>query len=179
MKTASRYLRWLPVIALPLLCGVILSTGCVGSHRGMETRKRSTTVDFLYPGKEHVATKPGVPSMTLPLDIGIAFVPETGRRGDAGFSDEQKERLMTSVAEHFKDQPFIRNIEIIPTAYLKPGGGFANLDQVRTMFGVDVIALVSYDQIQHTDERAYSFAYLTVIGMYSSRHHNFLMMWGA
>ena len=166
MRTAPRFTVAKFLTALLVLVVIVLASGCVGGHRGMEARLRSTTVDFLYPNKEPLTASSEIPAMTLPLDIGIAFVPPGRNRGETTFSAERQSGLLTAVAEHFKAQPFIRNIQIIPTAYLRPGGGFANLDQLRSMFGVDVIALVSYDQVQHTDERAYSFAYLTVIGMY-------------
>ena len=41
-----------------------------------------------------------------------------------------------------------------------------SLDQIRTMHGVDVIALISYDQVQHTSEDMLSIAYWTIVGMY-------------
>jgi rhombotail lipoprotein len=40
------------------------------------------------------------------------------------------------------------------------------LDQIRTMFGTDVIALVSYDQVQFTDEGLLSLSYWTLVGAY-------------
>lgn len=166
MKTAPRCPVAKFLAALPVLVAILLASGCVGGHRGMESSLRSTTVDFLYPKKEPLAASSEIPAMTLPLDIGIAFVPPGSNRGETSFSAERQSELLSAVAEHFKAQPFIRKIQIIPSSYLRPGGGFANLDQLRGMFGIDVIALVSYDQVQHTDERAYSFAYLTVIGMY-------------
>jgi rhombotail lipoprotein len=60
----------------------------------------------------------------------------------------------------------VKSIEIIPTAYLTPKGGFANLDQIRTMYGLDVIALLSYDQVQFTDRGIFSLTYWTIVGAY-------------
>lgn len=45
-------------------------------------------------------------------------------------------------------------------------GSFANLDQIRTMYGVDAIALLSYDQVQFTDEGMLSLTYWTIVGAY-------------
>ena len=56
------------------------------------------------------------------------------------------------IAAGFRQHDFIGNIETIPTAYLRPGGGFDNLDQIATMYGVDIMVLLSYDQVQYTDE---------------------------
>ena len=44
--------------------------------------------------------------------------------------------LMKEASKHFKKYPFVKSIELIPTTYLRPGGSFANLDQLRSMFGV-------------------------------------------
>jgi rhombotail lipoprotein len=71
---------------------------------------------------------------------------------------------MKQVSDDFKKYPFVQSIQLIPSTYLTPQGGFDNLDQLRQMFGVDVIALLSYDQVQFTDEGFFSFAYVTVVG---------------
>jgi len=70
------------------------------------------------------------------------------------------ERVKTS----FGALPFVGSIEVIPTEYLKPHGGFANLDQVARMFNVEVMAMVSYDQVQFNDSNAFSLLYWTIVG---------------
>lgn len=70
---------------------------------------------------------------------------------------------MERVAAEFKGRDYIQSIEIIPTSYLRPAGGFANLNQVRSLLGVDVIALVAYDQAQFTNENILSLAYWTIV----------------
>ncbi len=81
-------------------------------------------------------------------------------------SELDKMDLLKQVSSEFKQYPFVKSIEIIPSPYLTPGGSFANLDQIRTMYGVDVIALFSYDQVQHTDEGLLSISYWTIAGAY-------------
>ena len=71
---------------------------------------------------------------------------------------------MKQISAEFKKYPFVQSIDIIPTPYLTPGGSFANLDQIRTMYGVDVMALLSYDQVQFTGEGWWSVTYWTVAG---------------
>lgn len=150
-----------------LLTATIIGTGCVSIDQSHKHQQRSSTIDFLYPKGKFKAEQPTIPHLTLPLSVGIAFVPDgTGGHRSSGPSEERKTKLLETVAERFKSQPFIENIEIIPTAYLKPGGGFSNLEQIRTMLGIDVIALVAYDQVQHTDANWASFTYLTVIGAF-------------
>lgn len=152
-----------------LLCSLltisIVGTGCVSIDQSRKQQQRSSTIDFLYPKGKFQAEKPTIPHLTLPLSVGIAFVPDgsSSRRSQVQ-SEAAKTKLLEAVADKFRSQPFIKDIEIIPTAYLKPGGGFANLEQIRTMLGIDVIALVAYDQVQHTDANWASFTYLTIVG---------------
>ncbi len=85
---------------------------------------------------------------------------------DPNFSERDRIALMQEVSGHFKKHQFVKSIELIPSAYLTPGGSFSNLDQLRTMFGIDVIALLSYDQAQFTDQGSLSFSYWTLVGAY-------------
>ncbi len=158
---------------------VLLLVGCAST----QSRYYSSAVDFLYPDKKEPVEKPGIPVMKIPMKVGIAFVPDAGRYGrsrnfwqsfaGAGRSnafkmtENQKTKLMKQVSDYFRKYPFIGSIEIIPSPYLKPKGSFANLDQIRTMYGIDAIALISVDQVQFTDEGVASFLYWTVIGAYT------------
>jgi rhombotail lipoprotein len=156
----------LPLLPLLLLCAAL--GGCaLDAQRGHYS---SSVVDYLYP-RGHRPLQPSVPVLNLPLNVGIAFVPGERGGGPARFrgealSETQKMDLMQQVAKHFAALPYVRDIQLIPTAYLAPGGGFDNLDQIRTMYGVDVIALVSYDQMQFTDPGTLSLTYLTIVGAY-------------
>jgi len=143
------------------------------------TKNATSVVDYLFPNTKDPVVTPGIPTLTLPLRVGIAFVPSDGsghsRRsgvfasyqdGSPALTEKRKSNLMQEVADHFKKYPFVKDIEIIPSAYLRPGGSFANLEQIRTMYGVDVIALLSYDQVQFTDEGTLSLTYWTIVGAY-------------
>ena len=135
----------------------------------MEKRQKrytSSVVEYLYPEKE-ITEVPSIPRLSLPLRVGIAFVPESGVRTMANrLSGKEKMDLMERISTEFKTLPFVKEIELIPTDYLINGGGFTNLDQIKTMYGIDVIALVSYDQVQHTDEGMLSLSYWTIVGAY-------------
>jgi rhombotail lipoprotein len=158
----------------------ILVVAMIGGCATGSTKNATSVVDYLFPDTKDPVVSPGIPTLTLPLRVGIAFVPGgssvRGRQYGSGFSpyqsgelaltENRKSKLMQEVADHFKKYPFVKDIEIIPTAYLRPGGSFANLDQIRTMYGVDVIALLSYDQVQFTDEGTLSFTYWTIVGAY-------------
>jgi rhombotail lipoprotein len=141
-------------------------TGCAGLYGNRTSRYTSSVVEYLYAGKEH-ADIPTVTRLSLPLNVGVAFVPESkSGLGKSSLSEQQKMELMDRVSAEFKKLLFVKSIELIPTAYLTPNGGFANLDQIKTMYGVDVIALLSYDQVQHTDEGLLSLSYWTIVGAY-------------
>jgi len=139
---------------------------------GNTNHRASNVMQYLYPKDSQHTDTPTVPVLSLPLKVGIAFVPEEQSRSQGGlasFSEKQKMTLMKEVSAHFKKYPFVQSIELIPSAYLTPKGGFANLDQLRSMFGVDVITLLSYDQVQFTDEGLLSLTYWTVVGAYVVR----------
>ncbi len=151
---------------------IVLATsllgGCVGWSNQTHTQATSV-VDFLYPRDTQHTDAPAVPVLSLPLRVGIAFVPPARGAGGnrvAPLTESAKTALLERVAAEFRALPYVKTIEIIPTTYLRPGGGFENLDQVKRMFGVDVIALVAYDQTQFTNEGFWSLAYWTIVGAY-------------
>ena len=160
MRGSSRRLAG----CVPLLA--LLAIGCATAPR----RRATSVVDYLFPDRSDVRVEPSVPVLSLPLKVGIAFVPPSGRSESAANLDNIPEadrlRLLRDVSAGFKALPFVKSIDIIPSSYMASRGGFANLDQIQSMFGVDVIALVSYDQIQFTDQSRLSLTYWTVVGAY-------------
>ncbi len=139
-----------------------LLTGCATSK---SKHYSSNVVQYLYPNKRQPIEMPEIPSLSLPLKVGIAFVPET-MSNHKTLTELNKTDLMKEVSTHFKKYDFVKSIEIIPSPYLTKNGSFANLDQIRTMFGIDVIALLSYDQTRFTDKGLASITYWTIIGAY-------------
>jgi rhombotail lipoprotein len=125
----------------------------------------SSVVEFLYPDKVDPVESPQIPRLSLPLKVGVAFVPSQ-MDYQQNFTEQSKQVLMREVSENFKKYPFVKSIEIIPSAYLKPQGSFANIDQLHSMFGVDVVALLSYDQTQFNDRGLASITYWTLVGAY-------------
>ncbi|MFL5561624.1 MAG: rhombotarget lipoprotein [Gemmatimonadaceae bacterium] len=149
---------------LPLIAFAI--AGCASAPQHHAT----SVVNYLYPQRmDHVETA-SVPVLALPLRVGVAFVPEDEARcqpcAPRTLAESDRLDLMKQVAAHFRDPKLVKSIEIIPSAYLTPRGSFDNLDQLRSMFGVDVIALISYDQIQFVDQKRSSITYWTVVGAY-------------
>ncbi|VEN72593.1 Rhombotarget lipoprotein [Candidatus Desulfarcum epimagneticum] len=154
-------------VFLMIAVSVLLSSaGCAEIYGTRQTRYASSVVEYLYPGKQIVSV-PSIPRLSLPLRVGIAFVPESKTQAGANrLGERDKMELMDRIAKEFKSLPFVKEIQMIPAPYLSSGGGFENLDQIRNMHGIDLIALLSYDQIQHTDEGFLSLAYWTLVGAY-------------
>jgi len=166
-------MRNILLISLTAIFTLILA-----SCGNQQTRSKSSVVDYLYPTSTNEVIQPSIPTLHLPLKVGIAFVPEqdTETRGrnhwsgvvgtGAALTSASKADLLDKVASNFKELGFVSEIEVIPTEYLTHGGSFNNLEQIQTMYGIDVIALVSYDQVQFTDEGFLSLTYWTIVGAY-------------
>lgn len=161
-----------PILAALAVAGpaVVLSlAGC----RAAETRNAASVVDFLYPNTKAPVVSEEIPVLSLPVRVGVAFVPSSrsGPHGSPGaqepLTEDLRLALLETVAEHFEQRPFVESIQVIPGAYLRPGGSFENLEQLRGLFGVDLVALVSYDQIQFTDQSFLSLTYWTIVGAYT------------
>lgn len=161
----------------PIISIVVFALFMVGCASGLQTRTKSSVVDYLYPYKSETTVQPSIPVLNIPLKVGIAFVPEQPGRSKgnnfwsgvvegSALTEAHKAVLLEKVADNFRQHKFVSEIEVIPSAYLTTGGSFSNLEQIKTMYGIDVIALVSYDQVQFTDEGWLSFSYWTIIGAY-------------
>lgn len=149
-------------------------SGCATMSR--EHQSTSSLVAFLYPAGQPKPLTEEVVNLRLPVKVGIVFVPNgsAARQGTSQFagaysplSMADEVTLLDGVAGHFRKYPYIKTVEVIPDNYLESGGGFGNLDALAAMYDVDVIALVSYDQVQNTDEGALSLLYWTIVGAYT------------
>ena len=163
--------RWLSLAVVVLLSGCA-NLGCwpnCGSH----SRNSSSLVEFLYP---HGAAPPQqnvIPQLRIPLRVGLAFLPSTEGAATGGLDAAHQEELLQRIKARFSSRPFVADIVVIPDYYLRGRGGFQGLEGVQRLYGVDVMALVSYDQVVHTDENNWSLGYLTIVGAYvlkGSRH---------
>ncbi|HEX3067515.1 MAG TPA: rhombotarget lipoprotein [Thermoanaerobaculia bacterium] len=156
-------------ILFAALLGMVLLLGCSFAR---QVHRRSNLMSYLYPK----ATEAPLPSsqgvrLRLPLRVGIAFVPSEAAYGQYGgmgatMPGTVEKNLLNVLRDAFKSRDWVKEVVVIPSNYLTPGGGFTNLDQVSQMFGVDVIALVSVDQFQSSDPYPISFLYLSIVGAY-------------
>ncbi len=100
----------------------------------------------------------------MPLRVGIAFVP--GQGGRAAISEATRIQLLEKVKTEFNDRDYIEHIEVIPDTYLRSSNGINGMQQVARLYGVDVMALVSYDQVAVSEDNPGSFLYWTIVGSY-------------
>jgi rhombotail lipoprotein len=155
---------WLHRFILLGVCMALL--GCNKPHT---TTRRSSLMDYLYPREQQAPLpNPAGARLKLPLKLGIAFVPggSASWRVQNLLAPGQEKPLLEVVKQSFKDKPWVSDIKLVPSTYLRAGGGFDNMDQVARMHGVDVMALVSVDQVQFTDPKWYSFTYISIVGAY-------------
>jgi rhombotail lipoprotein len=166
-------------IALIGLVTISLCSGC-GS---IAVRKTSNVLDYLYP-----EGTPAIPArdvtITLPLRVGVAFAPAgMPTRGGVsawvepsvmggGITEVQKQRLLERIAEAFRERDYIASVDAVPSLYLKPGGSFANLDQLARSLGLNVVVLLSYDQAQFNETTNWSMTYWTLVGAYVVKGEN-------
>jgi rhombotail lipoprotein len=147
---------------------MLLIAGCSSLWNfGGETRSgvSSSLVDYLYPaGEVPPDTQDTIPYLKLPLRVGIAFVP--GQSGRGAISEATKMQLLETVKAEFTDRDYIEHIEVIPDTYLRSSKGINGMQQVARLYGVDVMALVSYDQVAVSEDNPSSFLYWTIVGSY-------------
>lgn len=148
----------------PLIIIMILATtsGCMSTTKHIN----SSVVDYLYSDEKETNQPLKQTHLKLPLKVGIAFAPTNVSATRSPITKPEKIKLLEQIADNFRNHEFVDKLEVIPAAYLRTKGGFDNLEQISKMYDIDVIALVSYDQVQFTDEGALSMTYLTIVGAY-------------
>ena len=148
-----------------------LAAGCAwfdfyGTGGRVREGQSSSVVAFLYPdGEIPPPVVDTVPTLNVPLRVGIAFVPATAGHSEA-LTESLKADLLERVRDSFLGENFIREIEVIPDTYLRGGKGFTALEQVGRLYNLDVMALVSYDQVAMSEDKAASILYWTIVGAY-------------
>ena len=148
-------------LLLPVL-SACSSLWLAASSDNARTGASSSLVDFLYPnGEVPPAVSDQLPRLSLPLRVGIAFVPS---RYEDEIPAAEKQLLLEKVADAFRDRPYVQSIDAIPENYMVSARGVQGMRQVAALYGVDVMALVSYDQIAFTDEKKSALLYWTIIG---------------
>jgi rhombotail lipoprotein len=158
------------ITIIAALAAMLALTGCssfwqASSNHGARNGASSSLVDYLYPdGQKPPAPADTIPHLSVPLRVGIAFVP--ARFGTGTISEATRIELLDGVKQAFVEHEFIEHIEVIPESYLRAGNGVKGMQQVARLYGVDVMALVSYDQVSTSEDNTASFLYWTIVGAY-------------
>lgn len=166
------------------VAGALVLASTLACVHTAQTRQSSSVVNYLYPPDARGRFTKHEPvdelTLSLPARVGIAFVPHHEERGafyseSAGaserfrqnasqFDETLRRSLLERVASAFEGRPEIASIEVLPTHQLRVEGGFDEVDRLGAMYGLDLIALVSYDQIQFGRENENAWTYLTLVG---------------
>ncbi|HEX3943427.1 MAG TPA: rhombotarget lipoprotein [Rhizomicrobium sp.] len=129
------------------------------------SQNSTSLVGFLYPNGAAPPPQDSQPQLHLPLRVGLAFLPSNSEAGNA-LDAAHKEALLQEIRERFVSRKFIAEIVVIPDYYLQGKRGFEGLEGVQRLYGIDLMALVSYDQVAHEDDNHWSLGYLTIVGAY-------------
>ena len=173
----SRVLRAGPIFVLSGVAALLLS-GCTalealmgGSQGPRQSHNSSSLVEFLYPDGRIPPTENQIPELRVPLRVGLAFLPT---QDGAGPTAAQRDELLERIRQRFADRKFVTEIVMIPDYYLRNSRGCEGLQGVQRLYSIDVMALVSYDQVQHRDDNDWSLGYLTIVGAYvlKGSHHD-------
>ena len=158
------------IIGFAALAAILAACASVGT-----TRQQSSLMGYLYPGSDPQPQSAEVATVRLPLRLGILLAPtvDTTRSGyvltprvNQPLSTGDQVAYLNQIADEFRTSPYFRDVEVIPGNYVEAGGGFKNMETIASMYSLDAIAVISYDQLQTTDEGKSSFLYWTVIGAY-------------
>lgn len=147
------------------LLSIALTSLAVCGCAANSSSRRASSLEFLYPQGAEAQPATDV-TLHLPLRVGIAFAPSANRYDSQEFSEDEKRNLLERVAGTFRGRTGIARVEVIPSIDLQPGGGFVNLERIAQMYGLDTIALVSYEQVQFDEATTASITYWTIVGAY-------------
>jgi rhombotail lipoprotein len=138
---------------------------CVPSCHS-ESHNSSSLVEFLYPRGSQPPQRDQVPELRVPLRIGLAFLPPSTSGRAPSLEASQRQLLLERIRQHFSSRKFVAEITVIPDYYLNRALGFEGLQGVQRLYSVDLMALVSYDQVTNEDTNEWSIAYWTIAGAY-------------
>ncbi len=150
-----------------LVVAALLLTSCA-TYFGHEGRRgvSSSLVDYLYPdGQVPPKHEETIPHLRLPLTVGLAFVPPP-KNTPFSLPEAKKTQLLEEVKQNFVGLDYVKEIVIVPETYMRSSKGFEGVGQVARLYGLDIVALVSYDQVAVTSEMKSSILYWTIVGAY-------------
>ncbi|HMK85147.1 MAG TPA: rhombotarget lipoprotein [Steroidobacteraceae bacterium] len=126
----------------------------------------SSLVSFLYGPGDALPAQDATPELHLPLRVGLAFLPSQHDGGANGLDAAHQQQILERIRARFADRKFVSEIVIVPDYYLASAHGFEGLKGVQRLYSIDLMALVSYDQVTHLDDNKRSLLYWTILGTY-------------
>jgi rhombotail lipoprotein len=87
-------------------------------------------------------------------------------QGANPLSEARKTELLERTKAAFQGREYLKEIVVVPETYMRSGNGFDAIDQVARLYKLDVIALVSHDQVATSADTSSSFLYWTIVGAY-------------
>lgn len=161
-----RFIAFIFVIAGALSgCAVLDHAMCMPQCQS-RSHNSSSLVGFLYPDGKMPPPDNAIPELHIPLRVGLAFLPSQFSNGAPQLDATQKNELLGKIRARFADRKFVSEIVVIPDYYLTSSKGFAGLEGVQRLYNIDLMALVSYDQVTYKDDNKLSLGYLTIVGAY-------------
>jgi rhombotail lipoprotein len=156
------------VASIIVLSAVVALSGCASFFGdGARVRKGNTTslVEFLYPAGAPPPSN-SIPELRVPLRVGLAFLPAKSGSSVTALDAQQRLDLLERIRRRFSSRQFVSEIVVIPDYYLTTARGYSGLASVQRLYSVDLVALVSYDQVSRQDGNILSLGYLTIVGAY-------------
>jgi len=150
-----------PLLVILLLVPFALLTACASTSRQF----RSSAIEYLYPSGKEAEPSRDI-TLRLPARVAIAFAPVAWSSEHDVLTENLKQEILEQIASGFRGRDPIGDIRVIPSTYVKPGGGYEDLDRIAAAFGVDLAVLISYNHAQFSDSGPASLAYWTIIGAY-------------
>jgi len=146
-----------------LLCILALSSCALYGNERVRHERTTSLVQFLYPDGQ-IPQDMKSPTLRLPLRVGLAYVPTQG--GGRAIDPRLKLELLDAIKQEFSSRRYIQDIQIIPQMYLSHRNNNDQLKQIKQLYQLDVMALVSYDQIVNRQDNVLAMTYLTIVGSY-------------
>lgn len=150
-------------LLIVIVCSLTVSGCSIFGQQKVRHNKSTSLVEYLYPSG-HIPDNQEKPILNLPLRVGLAFIPEQNQRNT--ISAASKLELLNEVKNTFSQLEYVASIEVIPETYLRNHSNANHFKQLGQLYQLDVMALVSYDQIINRKENILALTYLTIVGTY-------------
>lgn len=142
---------------------------------GEKTRRESSSslIDFVYPkGMPELTETSQAVELSLPLKVGIAFVPSRHTHNIA-LTEAEKSKMLKMISQKLSERHYIAEITVIPDTYLRGGRGFVHLQQLARLYDIEVIGLASYDQVISGYDNRNALWYWTGVGALAAEGSTF------